>query len=101
MTPSAPAGREAEPAAATPAGICYVWLATTNRGPFDVLGVFGSPERAKRICQDAASEYFGEDRTPALAWRGDDTCCSASHYHPGAGAMVFAIDMYELDKVQS
>ena len=85
----------------TPADIQYVWLAKKNQsGPADVLGVFGSPERAKRMCQESANEYFGESHTPVLVWRGDDTSCSADYHHPGEGMQVFTIDMYELDKVQ-
>ena len=80
--------------------IRYVWLAKKNQsGPADILGVFGSPERAKRICQDAANEYFGAGHTSALIWQGDDTRCSASYHHPDAGTQVFTVDMYELDKV--
>ena len=87
---------------ATPDEIRYVWLAKKNQsGPSDVLGLFSSPERAKRVCQESANEYLGEKHTPALIWQGDDACCSASHHHPGAGMQVFTIDMYELDKVQS
>ena len=86
----------------TAQGISYVWLAKKNQGgPPDVLGLFSSPERAKRVCQESANEYLGEKHTPALIWQGDDTSCSASYHHPGAGMQVFTIDMYELDKVQS
>jgi len=77
----------------------YVWLTCRDRD--DVLGLFSSPERAKRVCQDSANEYFGPGRTPALQWQGDDTYCSASYHHPGTGMQVFTINMYELDKVQS
>lgn len=65
------------------------------------VGLFTSPERARRVCQESANEYLGEKHTPALIWQGDDTSCSASYHHPGAGMQVFTIDMYELDKVQS
>jgi hypothetical protein len=85
----------------TPAEIRYVWLAKKNQGgPSDVLGLFTSPERAKRVCQESANEYFGAKHTTALIWQGDDTYCSASYSHPGAGMQVFTVDMYELDKVQ-
>jgi hypothetical protein len=88
--------------AATPAGIRYVWLAKKNQsGPSDVLGLFTAPELAKRVCQESANEYMGERSTPALIWQGNDTYWSASYHHPGAGAQVFAIEMYELDKVQT
>jgi len=83
------------------AGIHYVWLAKKNQsGPPDTLGLFSSPELAKRVCQESANEYLGEQHTPVLTWQGDDTCCSASYHHPGAGMQVFTIDMYEMDKVQ-
>lgn len=85
----------------TPTEIRYVWLAKKNQsGHPDVLGLFTSPECAKRVCQESANEYFGEKGTPAFIWQGDDTSCSASYHHPGAGMQVFTIDMYELDKVQ-
>jgi hypothetical protein len=85
----------------TPAEIRYVWLAKKNQsGPSDVLGLFSSPERAKRVCQESANEYMGERSTPVLIWQGDDTSCSADYHHPAAGMQVFTVDMYELDKVQ-
>ena len=41
-----------------PAEIRYAWLAKKNQsGPPDVLGLFTSPERAKRVCQESANEY--------------------------------------------
>jgi hypothetical protein len=86
----------------TTTAITYVWLTKKNQsGPPDVLGLFSSPERAKRVCQESANEYLGEKHTPALIWQGDDTYCSASYHHPGTGVQIFTIDMYELDKEQS
>jgi hypothetical protein len=77
-----------------------VWLARKNRD--DVLGIFTSPARARKACQDQADEYFGASRTPALVWSGsDETSQSAGYYQPGAGEnYVFIVTPFELDKAQ-
>ena len=72
-----------------------VWLAEQHSPPSaEILGIFSDPVRARKVCQDAANEYFGEKNTPALTWLGDDGYCSASYHHPVAGMWLFQITRF-------
>lgn len=76
-----------------------VWLTQVNNaGPAEIIGVFSSPERAKKACQDQANAYFGAARTPALKWLGNDGHWSASYHHPGSGMQLFQVTRYEVDQ---
>ena len=77
----------------------YVWLAErAYGGPADTLGVFSSPERAQKVCQDIANEYFGERNTPPLNWIGDDIHRSAPYQHPCSGSHMFSVTRYLVDE---
>jgi len=84
-----------------------VWLTQLNSaGPAEIIGIFSSPERAKKACQDRANEYMGERSTPALMWRGVHVVASlaghwsASHHHLAAGMQLFQATRYEVDQEQ-
>jgi hypothetical protein len=79
-----------------------VWLADQlNMGATELLGVFSSSERAKKVCQDVANEYFGEANTPALSWLGDDGYASASHHSPATGMWLFQVTRFTVDEMMS
>jgi hypothetical protein len=84
-----------------------IWLTQLNSaGPAEIIGIFSSPERARKACQDRANEYLGEARTPALKWRGNHVVASlashwsASHHHLTAGMQLFQAASYEIDQEQ-
>lgn len=75
-----------------------VWLTEQHTPPsIEVLGIFSDPVRARKVCQDAANEYFGDKNTPALRWLGDDGYSSASYHHPVAGMWLFQITRFTVD----
>lgn len=86
-------------------GMEYVWLTEKSGGSMgsDVLGVFSNPDRARKVCQDIANEYFGERNTPPLKWLGDAGHASASYYHPDSaygGMVLFQVTRLIVDQEQ-
>jgi hypothetical protein len=77
-----------------------VWLAEkSGAGSTEQYGIFSRPERAKKVCQDAADDYLGPQNTPALNWQGVGGHTSASYHHPAAGMFLFQITRFTVDEV--
>lgn len=76
----------------------YVWIAERITHAADTLGVFSAPEKATKVCQDEAYEFFGERNTIALTWIGDDVHRSASYHHPVSGMWLFSVTRYAVDE---
>lgn len=69
----------------------------------ELLGIFSDPERARKVCQDSADEFFGHEHTPPLNWlsHANGGYSSASYQHPEAGRFLFQITMVVVDEVMS
>lgn len=77
-----------------------VWLAEQhNMGEKVQLGIFSDTAQARKVCQDSASEYFGEANTPALNWTGDDAFAYASWTIPVTGTYWFHVTRFTVDEV--
>lgn len=83
-----------------------VWLAEESNGrerwAHDILGVFSTQEKAEKVCQDRANEYFGERNTPTLIWRRYPTVpgYSSAGYDNPAGTFLFQVTSWTVDKVE-
>lgn len=77
-----------------------VWLAErAYGGPSDILGLFSTPEKAKKACQDQADQFFGASNTSQLGWRDYEGHSSAPYHHPANGMCLFAVTRYLVDDV--
>jgi hypothetical protein len=75
-----------------------VWLAEQhNMGSRETLGIFSAPALARKACQGVANQYFGEAKTPALRWLGDDGYASASYHQPPTGMWLFQVTLFVVD----
>jgi hypothetical protein len=81
----------------------YVWLAEKSLGgtPAEHMGLFSNPGRARKVCQDAADEYFGAEKTPPLNWLGDAGYASATYHHPCGGMFLFQVTRFAVDQEAS
>ncbi len=77
-----------------------VWLAEKAGSPVDreVYGIFSSVERARKVCQGVANEYFGARNTRPLGWLGDDGFSSASYHNPAVGQYYFMVTRFTVDE---
>lgn len=73
-----------------------VWLTEDAVGR-EVYGIFTSMDKCKEVCQEKASEFFGEKNARPLKWQGGEGCVMASHQDPG-GRYLFVITRYAVDE---
>jgi hypothetical protein len=76
-----------------------VWVAKEHScGPGEELGIFSSPDKAKAVCWELASEYFGKANTRPLEWNGNDASSFAVRYGPPTGSTTYYIKRFTIDE---
>lgn len=74
-----------------------VWL-TEDAVNREVYGIFADPEKGKEICQEKASEFFGEKTTKPLRWMGDESYVLSASYGDAGGRYLFVITRHTVDE---